>query len=291
VKRLFFLVCLAFLTFTQAQAATVPQSHPTLWRVTGDKGTVVILGSVHVLPADMNWQTPEIRRAIATADVFVFEIPTDDTTQTKLIHLIADRGRLPQGKTLHGLLSTPARIELDRVLAKLNLPAAAIDGCRPWLAALMIDTELMKTMHQTARGPDFQVSDLAKKNAKEVRYLETADQQLSLLAPADPDIELQYFESTLKTYDEAEAEIAQLTKAWVGGEEATITGLIDKEFAAYPQARAFFLDDRNRVWAEKIAAMAKERKNFFIVVGVGHMGGRYGLPALLRAKGLTVEGP
>src|SRR3954467_5552370 len=59
-------------------AASV-RAHPALWTVRGRKGTMYLLGSIHVLPPDLQWRTPQIDAALKAADVFVFEIPMDAT--------------------------------------------------------------------------------------------------------------------------------------------------------------------------------------------------------------------
>ena len=50
---------------------------------------------------------------------------------------------------------------------------------------------------------------------------------------------------------------------------------------------------RNRHWAETAAPSAAEApgETTVVVVGVGHLVGPEGLPALLRGRGLEVEGP
>lgn len=280
----------AFFAFFAVEAAAARIS-PALWRLSSPNATVVMMGSVHVLPPNTNWQSDNVRRAAQQADVFVFEVPTDDSTGQMVAQTIAARGRLPEGQTLHGMLSPSARLDLDHVLEKLNLPAATLDGVRPWLATLMIDQKLMTDLGQTSPGPDFSLAAEAAHKGKEIRYLETAEQQIALLAPEDPKVELEFFESSLKDFDDPKTEVDRLTNAWKMGDVAAIAALSDAEFAEYPQAKAYFLDDRTKAWADKIAVMAQERKTFFVVVGMAHMVGANGLPALLRAKGFTVDGP
>jgi uncharacterized protein YbaP (TraB family) len=48
---------------------------------------------------------------------------------------------------------------------------------------------------------------------------------------------------------------------------------------------------RNRRFAARIEQMAREGRNVFVAVGVGHLVGAQGVPALLRRDGLKVDGP
>ena len=51
------------------------------------------------------------------------------------------------------------------------------------------------------------------------------------------------------------------------------------------------LVERNRRFADRIEQMAKGDRRIFVVVGVGHLVGPDGVPALLRRDGFKVEGP
>jgi uncharacterized protein YbaP (TraB family) len=51
------------------------------------------------------------------------------------------------------------------------------------------------------------------------------------------------------------------------------------------------LNERNQDWARQIQGMLDEKRTFFVTVGIAHLVGPQGVPALLRAKGITVDGP
>src|SRR5271163_595525 len=63
-----------------AAAADSPpiNATPAMWVVHGPKGTAYLLGSIHYLPKNVRWQTPEIAAAMKRADTFVFEAPLDE---------------------------------------------------------------------------------------------------------------------------------------------------------------------------------------------------------------------
>jgi uncharacterized protein YbaP (TraB family) len=58
-----------------------------------------------------------------------------------------------------------------------------------------------------------------------------------------------------------------------------------------PGAYRTLVVERNRRWADRIAQLLRDDKRIFIVVGVGHLVGPDSVPALLRARGIRVEGP
>jgi uncharacterized protein YbaP (TraB family) len=266
-------------------------AHPALWTIHGSKGTVYLFGSVHLLPPQVDWHTKEIDAAIARSDILVFEIALDGDAQERMQAYIAAHGMLPAGQHLHDMLSPDSRKELDTEVAKLPVSPEAVDRMRPWLAALTIEIMgITKEHYSAASGVDQELQ--ANANGKPVVGLETVEQQLSLLAPDDPKVELQAFEAGLKTSTEdTNDKIGPLLDAWMHGRVDRIASLTDKELAKFPEARKLLFDDRNHAWAEKIASYLEQPKIYFITVGAAHLAGPHGVPALLRARGFHVDGP
>ena len=295
MKRLAAFFVLAFLAAFAPAHAEKPQTvqaHPALWRVQGGQGTAYLLGAIHVLPPKVNWQTPKIKRAIKRTDAFVFEIPLDAGTVSRVTALVRERGALAPGQSLRQMLPPDSQADLDKVLASVGLPLAAVDNKRPWLASLTLDAILLKKhLRQFVLGSDSVIAKQAKASGKPMLYLETVDQQLALIAPSDPAVELEFFQAGLKSFATADDDIVAITDAWIRGDAAALDAVTVKEFEGHPEARAVFFTDRNHNWAKQIEAMLRERKTFFITVGAGHLVGKDSVPALLRADGFKVDGP
>jgi len=290
---LFFLSALP--SFAQdAVYAQIP-AHPALWTVHGSKGTAYLFGSIHALPPNVDWHTKEIDAALAKADVLVYELPMDTAFQAQVQKVIQDRGMLPEGRHLRDMLSPQARKDFDAKVNETGLPPALFDRMRPWLADLSFEIEGMKKQHFSARtGVETAIED-ADKDKRPVIGLETIDEQIALLAPADPKVELQAFEVSLKT-DAGGAKsqndtMGPLLDAWMHGDTARLDRLINAVISRFPEARKLLIDDRNKAWAVKLAALLDEDKTYFVTVGAAHLGGAGGVPNLLRKKGLRVEGP
>jgi uncharacterized protein YbaP (TraB family) len=280
----------------QTTSPEIIEAHPALWAAHGSHGTVYLLGSIHVLPTTVNWRTPEITKAIDTADVFVFEIPTDAGTTATVSKLIAERGTLKPGQSLRAMLSPEAQKDFDKALIVAGIPLAAIDNRRPWLAALVIGLSqvMKKPRMSTSAGLDKVLEAEAASHNKELRYLETPEQQLDLIAPKDDKLELEQFESGLKEFlkQNSAQETDDLIGAWESGNPSKIDALFNQSFRKYPKLRKKFLEDRNRNWVTVIRKMLdQEDKVFLVTVGAGHLVGRTGVPNLLRRAGYKVDGP
>ncbi len=267
-------------------------AHPALWKIHGRHGMVYLLGSLHLLPPNVDWRAPNIAHAIARADVFVFETALDQAMLQKVQALIADKGSLPMGQSLRAMLPTASQLDYDADLAALGMSPAAVDGKRPWLVALLMDvTQIMKDNASPNSGVDIVLMKEAAARHKEMRYLETIDQQIALIVPDDATVELQEFEVELEQARTKTDDYPRFVAAWSRGDVAKIDALMNGEFALYPGARAELLDDRNRAWVRKIETMLDEDKTFLVTVGAGHLAGPTSVPALLRAEGYRVDGP
>jgi uncharacterized protein YbaP (TraB family) len=300
--RAVWLIVLGLLCATPAYAQAQPapaefQAFPSLWHVKGDPkkgdlGEVYLLGAVHVLPPNLHWRSPVIGRAISRSDVFVFEVPQNETALTQLSALIQTQGFLPADQTLRAQLHPAALSDYDAAIAASGLSPAAVEHERPWLAGLqLMFAQIAKLKFSAGDGVDSILMAQAAKTHKQMRYLETIAEQFALLAPSDRALELQEFEAGLKDLRDVGAELEPLIQAWSIGNQVELDRLINGDLDEFPEARKQLLDDRNKRWVPKIEAMLKEKRVFFITVGAGHLTGPVGVPALLRKAGYTVQGP
>jgi uncharacterized protein YbaP (TraB family) len=275
------------------KSAPVIQAHPALWTVHGPKATAYLLGSIHVLPPQMEWTTAQIDAALKAADTFVFEIPMDPSQKTDIQEFIAKNGFLPQGTALPSLLTPEARKDYAAALNLTHVPADKLTPMRPWLALLVLEGGMVTQQHFSAdSGIDRQVYALVQKRpGVTFRSFETAEQQLKLLMPADQSLEIQEFDAGLKDILHETMSIDDLIDAWAKGDVAKLNGLMNIGFKENPRAEKALFEDRNRAWVSQLQAMLNEKHVYFITVGTGHLVGPKGLPSLLREQGYKVHGP
>lgn len=284
---------LAFFTLlAPLHADPIIKAHPAMWHVKGPLGDVYLLGSIHLLPKNIDWRTAAINKAIARSNVFVFEVSTDGKAQEKIRDLVAKLGTLPPGQSLRASLPPSVRDDFDAAIAEAHLPLALVDHEKPWLVSLQLLVAEGTAKHYSPdAGVDHAVMGIAEKAHKPMRYFETIEQQLSLLASGDDQLQLQEFASDLKDYRKSDDDLAPLVDAWSKGEAARLAELMNEELADQPDAKKALLTDRSARWALQIETMLREKRTFFITVGAGHLAGPDGVPALLRKDGYKVEGP
>jgi uncharacterized protein YbaP (TraB family) len=269
------------------------QAHPALWTVHGPKGTAYLLGSIHVLPPEMQWRTPQIDAALRSAAVFVFEIPMGDAQKQEIQEFIKENGMLPPGVGLPSLLTADVRKDYNAALNLTHVPPEILTPMRPWLALLMLEAGSVSQQHLSVEsGLDRQVYAYALKRPH-VTFgaFETPAQQLRLLMPEDQSLELQEFDAGLKELLNETMSVNDLIDAWARGDVKKLNDLMNSGFNDNPKAEKTLFDDRNRTWVAQLKSMLNQRHIYFVTVGAGHLAGAKGLPALLRAAGYRVDGP
>lgn len=281
-----------FALLAPLRADTIVKAHPALWHVKGPEGEVYLLGSIHLLPKNIDWRTPAINAAMARSNVFVFEVSTDEKAQAEIRDLIAKLGTLPPGQSLRASLPPAVQADFDAVIAEAHLPPALVDHEKPWLVSLQLLVAEGTAKHFSPDdGVDRAVVAIAEKAHKPMRFFETIEQQLRLLAGSDDKLQLQEFASDLKDYRKNADDLTPLVDAWSKGEADKLAGLMNEDLADQPDAKKALLTDRSARWALQIETMLREKRTFFITVGAGHLAGPDGVPALLRKAGYRVEGP
>jgi uncharacterized protein YbaP (TraB family) len=275
-----------------APAAAPPPAvvHPALWTVHGKSGTVYLLGSLHALPPALAWRDSRVEDVIYNADTYVFEVSLDAEAIKKYM---AASGSLPPGQSLRAMLPPASQADLDADATSVSLPEANVDGRRPWLVTLVLETlRFAQKGNSPYSGVDYSVMAEVQARGKPMRYLETFEQQMGFLAPSDPKIELASFEAFLKDFKTEDNTLPDMIAAWSAGDVVKLDKLSLGSMAEHPDAKKVLIDDRNKAWLKPIEHMLdSEQGTFLITVGVLHLVGRGGVPALLRADGYKVDGP
>jgi uncharacterized protein YbaP (TraB family) len=277
------------------EEAEPPKVHatPAMWVAHGPKGTAYLLGSVHALPENIDWQTPQIRAAIKASNTFVFEVAMDSDSRRMAGRMLGDNMLLPLSVSLPSFFDAQMRSEWRAAVMHTQINADTLVIMQPWYAARMLEDAMSGHIPiYAAEGVDNKIYAMAQAKGASVRPLETAEQSLhGLMRDANMTNEMAQLRAAM--HEAAIRPITPFTKllaAWEKGDPKGIAAAgpdIEK-----PEVRKALLDDRNAAWLPKIEKMLRtEHRTFFITVGAAHLVGAHGVPSLLRADGFTVDGP
>ena len=266
---------------------------PPLWRVEGPRVRIDLFGSIHLLSDATHWKTPALEAELAKADALWFEIPLDADAQAGAARLMQAKGLLPAGQTLSSLLPPALFQRASALAASEGLNVEALQHLRPWLAELELTVVFYQRQgYREDLGVESQIDHAAPPAAKRAGF-ETLSEQVDLFADEPPAEQVASLKETLDEIGADPGLFSRAADAWNRGDVAAIEReIVDpmrKDDAGLYQR---VLVDRNRRFADRIEQMARTGQGrIFVVVGVGHLVGPQGVPAMLRRDGFTVDGP
>ncbi|MDQ0465397.1 uncharacterized protein YbaP (TraB family) [Caulobacter ginsengisoli] len=270
----------------------VAAAQPPVWVVRDADSTVVIFGSVHVLPPGLDWKPKVLTDALAKADDLWFELPFDPASQAAGVEVVKAKGLLPPGESLLAKLTPAGRERLARLAPKLGLSLEQMDRLRPWLADVTVGLVDMSQRGAGAADGVEQTIEKATPPTALRKAFETADEQIGFFADAPEADQLASLEDTLRQIEEEPDAYNRLLAAWLSGDlKALQTEGLEPMKRASPDLFDRMITQRNNRWVEAITQRMAGSGETVIVVGAGHLVGPDGVPALLRARGFKVEGP
>ena len=268
---------------------------PALWVAKDADTTVYLFGTVHVLKPDLQWRTPAIDAAFDEASVVYFEADvTSIRAQARMVALMPELGTFDDGRTLSSVLS-PEQLDSVRVsVEQVGLAMAMVEPMRPWLVGMTLQSAaLMASGYDPQSGVEIVLGKQAEAERKELRYLETAEQQLRIFAGLPEPDQINFLVDTARAQQEEPEALDELIEQWASGDtEGLLASTAEDDAMGSKAVTEALLDERNADWSAQLQQlMADEAGVFFVAVGAAHLVGPTGVPSLLRAAGVEVSGP
>lgn len=246
-----------------------PHGAPFLWRVQRAGGPVLWLyGTFHHGHAQV---PPAARAALESAAQFASELGDAEPDPEQMREL----ARLPGGKGLDAQLPASDWWDLRDALRGV-IEEDALKRARPWFAM----SQLTATMAPSPRPTmDVALAKRARARAIPVDALETWHEQLTALDAAVTIVDLQ---QAIRARGAMRCSVDQILVAYAAGDLAAMGQLLGV------RQSETLLAARNRAWLPQLERYLAGR-GAFVAVGVSHLAGEQGLPAMLARAGYTVE--
>lgn len=265
-----------------------------LWKLSRDGRDSYLYATLHVGRPDWLVPGPTLQQALRDTDLIALEVDiTSPDTAREIAAAVAARSQQA--------LAWPAaaRERVLRLADRACLPTAMQDNLLRMLPAFQVMALTLAEGQWEGLGPmyaqELALALHARRNNRAVVALESVQQQLAALLPADDTEHLRQAEQALAQLEDDSLRplLRRLTTAWERGDLA--------EIEAYPQwcrclpdeaarrALARLNDDRNGPLAAAIEALHARDMKVFAAVGVLHMTGPQPLPQLLQQRGFRVE--
>jgi uncharacterized protein len=261
-----------------------------LWRISRDGRSSHLYASLHLGRLAWAFPGPKLRAALDASAVLALELDLMDPAILREL-----QAGLAQGAGAPEL--PPALLQrLERQREAACLPNEALAGLHPTMRAI---TLLMLAGRwdelDAAYGQEFVLGGFARARGWPVVSLETPQEQMQALVPADDAQALHQVEQAMAQLEQgvARPQMRRLAAAWEAGRLDELERYADWCDCANDEADraalARLLDGRNPALAERIAELHAAGKPVFAAVGALHMVGAQGLPRLLAARGFKVE--
>ncbi|MFM5884810.1 MAG: TraB/GumN family protein [Novosphingobium sp.] len=261
--------------------------HPALWQVDGPKGEKAwLLGTIHALPAPVNWHSPRIDGALAASDRIVLEVARIDN-DAAVAQTFAALGTAPSPSPLRSRLPGEAQADYDAYLKRYGVKDASLAAMDTWAGALVLAQAAQQGAgSDSANGVDRAVK--AEARGRPVEEFEGADAQLRIFEALPEAEQRDLLLTVIADTGDVRSQTRQMERAWGRGDLAAIETETTRGMLADPELRAALLTGRNRAWLGQLTAMLGKGQRPFVAVGMAHLVGPDGLPALLTARGYRV---
>ncbi len=285
------LASVAVTPVANAQPAAPASGTHFVWKVARDARTIAwLVGSVHVLTKDAYPLPAVFERAFAESGTLVEEVDLGAASDPGAVLPLAAKAMLTDGRTLSALLDRETAALVEKKAAAAGLPMLVVDRMKPWLAAMTLAVPaLQRAGFDPAFGLDRHFYERAKAASRPVRGLETAASQLNALDGLPMPVQIEMLKAVLSDIDTQVNGVADIVRAWRGGDVRALERLLLDEFRESPEVYQRVLVDRNRAWVPQITACAGEAVPCLVVVGGAHLVGPDSVVALLQQAGFSVE--
>ena len=271
---------------SSTQSELPPQ--PPMWVVSDADSEITLYPTIHILPDGVSWKSEAMTKRLANAEEVWFEIIPGSETDPALQLAAVQLGMAP-GSSLASQLTDEEVEKLKKAIAPLGVPFEAIDIMKPWMASNLVAVGALSEIgFNPEAGVEKQLVPLVE--GKKIRGLETAQQQLEMLAGLPEDTQLQMLKDSLSEMDEMLETINEMVKDWsVGDVDDLEEEFIDEMKAETPAAYEIIIKNRNIDWANQIEDELKGSGTDFMAVGAGHLVGDDSVQAILKARGISVK--
>lgn len=262
-----------------------------MFKVTGHGHSMVLFGTMHVGLAEFYPLEPRIVQAVAAASTLALELDPAIAPQAAAAAM-REHGLARAGSTLPPALSA----RLAPLLRQAGMDPAALAHLKPWLVAMVLALhEFGVQGFRADLSVDSHLAALARSGKAKVMQLESAALQMGLFSKLSEAGQLHYLEDAIALIESGKhrAEIRAVTDAWRSADRAALDAIAlrvetDTTFSGRFM-REVVLDERNVALADKLLQLLKRENNAVAAIGVLHLLGANSVPALMRAKGVTVE--
>ena len=284
-----FVAILIAASLTSCQKTPAGEDKNPLWKVSSDKGSIYLLGSVHILKHSDYPLSSTIDEALYSSDTVVFELDFAEASREESKALLNEYSTFSDERTLRQSLSGNTYSELKGFLGKRGMRVEDADRMKPWYVANILTVEELSDLgFKPDYGVDLHLYTKSLAMGKDIQALETLEYQLGLFNSMSMEDQDAFVRQTISELSTINKEFPEIVKAWKSGNTQGLLKLLES-CNDFRETCRKIIDRRNMDWMPKIEALLQSGRHAMVIAGAAHMVGENGLLNLLMKKGYRIE--
>ncbi len=254
-----------------------------LWRVSSPSATKesFLFGTIHLSHKHFSVLLNSVMPYLESSDKVTIEVSHD----VRDVQMISEFITLPNQGHISDIISDKKWIKYKTVFDRsFNFPLENYDQYIP-IVITNILSEGITSVGKT-EVMDFYLQQKAIGLGKEIVGLETAIEHYSVLKKIDLKFQIRQMDRIAENPPLLRKRIRQALRLY---SDERVNELYQSTKSNLGRYRKIMLYERNNNFVTRIEEMMKTGKSVFSTFGAAHLGGNYGVIALLKRKGFKVE--
>ncbi|MFJ3057832.1 TraB/GumN family protein [Herbaspirillum sp. NPDC087042] len=265
-----------------------------LYQISDGHHTLLLFGTIHVGAADFYPLEPRLAQALAEAPVLALEL--DPGNAVALQAAVRRHALYPDGQRFQDQLDPALTQRTLAALQRYQLPLAPMQAMRPWMLAMALTVQAYEQHGYHAElAVDSYLANAVRQHGGQVMELESAERQMGIFSRLNGAQQAQFLKDSLDELedDDLTRKLDELVGAWrhadSAGFAAALKELRDDDSFSNRFTLQALLEERNPGLADGIASLLRKNDQAIAAIGILHLIGPDGVPALLARKGLQVR--
>ena len=274
--------------------------HPErfFWEIRGNKGSVYVLGTIHVADKSFYPLQKNVLDAFDKADRLVSELggmPEMEAFVGEMQSVIIKNMNTDPKKSLLNVLSEDDLAFLYETIGDDTVHQLALFN--PWILNTVLAQFLMSKIGLNA-GDGIDMYLIQRAENKKIEALDTAQQQIAVLSYGTFDDQLAMLKDSIQALRDIDANREEMHKVrdlYLSNNRKELSAMLvdllfevpssfsEKKTQAYIDT---LLTDRNRIWAQKFGEYLREGGNTFVFAGTAHFLGKSSVFEIMRQKNM-----
>ncbi len=260
-----------------------------LWKISGKdlEKPSYLFGTIHMLCEDDAVLSPNLKKAIHSADEIYLEVDLDNMME---MLTVITKMKMNGDTTLQDLLSKEDYEKVKNYFESKQsmLPFSMLETFKPILAASTLEQNNLPC--ESVAAMETVIMAEAKEKEKAIKGLESMSYQAGMLDSIPYKVQAEQLVNYINNAGKGDEgkETKEMLKAYNEQDLKKLEEMIIKSDPGISSYTDILLYNRNRNWVKKLKDLFPG-KSLLVAVGAGHLPGDQGVINLLRKEGYTVE--